>query len=77
MTETTKDYNLSYQHLTVNGVKKLRAVLHTKEFGPVASQAIFAREKGVDEQLLNSLADELIDAYEERLVNRPVVVPVS
>lgn len=71
----TKDYNLSYQHVSDKLTKKnqLRVVLQTSEFGPMPSKLVDATEdKEINDGLLNSLADDMIDAYEKKLVEKRV-----
>lgn len=71
-----KDYNLLYQRVTNDeGRPQLRVVLQTSEFGPMTSEVINAvADETLNEQLLGTLADDVIDEYERRLSRRPVVV---
>jgi len=71
-----KDYNLLYQRVNIDGGKpQLRVVLQTAEFGPMESRIIDAvADEALNEQLLGTLADDVIDEYELRLSRRPVVV---
>ena len=75
MTPPHKDYQLTYQECAVKGKRFLRAILHTHEFGDMESRAVDAvDDHNVRQQLLNTLADDVIDEYERRLSQRPIVV---
>ena len=66
----TKDYLLNYLHLTENGKQKLAAEMKTEEFGLMRSRMLDAtKDSKMNQTLLNSLADEVIDDYEQRLEN--------
>lgn len=60
---------------TPEGVKKLRVVMNTKEFGPMISKALNqVEDQEINRQLLNTLGEDLIVEYERRLSQRPTVV---
>lgn len=64
-----KEYTVAYQRVLVDGkIPKLRAILTTSEFGPFESALIDAvADESVNRQLLDSLADDVINQYETKL----------
>lgn len=70
--ETTKDYLLNYLRLNDNGLKKLAVEMKTEEFGLMRSRMLNSTEsEKMNQMLLNSLADEVIDDYEMKKENNP------
>jgi len=70
-----KEYAQVNEWVMDKGVKKLRVSMKTKEFGIMRSRLLKqVDDDAINEQLLNSLGEELIDEYEARLADRPVVV---
>ena len=70
-----KDYDLLFQQINQDGVEKLRVVLPTEEFGQMVSNSVLAvKDQRINKQLFETLADDVIDAYEKRLRDRPVSV---
>lgn len=70
-----KEYLQTNERLTVDGAKKLRVVMNTKEFGLMYSQTIDqVEDETINEHLLNTLGEDLITEYERRLSQRPTVV---
>lgn len=70
-----KEYLQTNERLTVDGEKKLRVVMNTKEFGLMYSQTIDqVEDETINEHLLNTLGEDLITEYEQRLSQRPTVV---
>lgn len=70
-----KEYPQTNQRLTIDGVKKLRVIMPTREFGLMESQIINqVEDEAINEQLLNTLGEDLITEYERRISQRPTVV---
>lgn len=70
-----KEYPQTNQRLTIDGTKKLRVVMPTREFGLMESQILDqVEDEAINEQLLNTLGEDLITEYERRISQRPTVV---
>lgn len=69
---STRDYLLTYLNLKENNKDKLQVSMDTEEFGKMYSKRIDAvKDKKINQKLMDSLADELIDKYEKQLEERP------
>ena len=70
-----KDYVQTNQKFTIDGQKKLRVSMDTREFGLLVSRTLpMVADDSINEHLLNSLGEELIDDYEQRLTRKRNVV---
>lgn len=66
--EQFKDYNIVYQRIMVNNKPMLRVMMVTKDFGKLFSACVnITDNEDLNEKLLGTLADDLIDEYEDRL----------
>lgn len=65
----TKDYQCKDTMSEIGGKQFLTVQLETKEFGKLESRMVarVINEKTADSIIWNSLADEIIDEYEDRL----------
>jgi len=71
MSEQFKDYKMIYSIYEVDGINMNVVFMGTPEFGRLRSRYLKAVEDdNINQQLLDSLADELIDEYEDRLKKR-------
>lgn len=70
-----KEYTQTNEWLEVDGVKKLRVSMETKEFGVMYSPVVDqVKDSNINHQLLNTLGEDLITEYERNLSQRPTVV---
>lgn len=71
----SKDYVQTDEYLTVDGVKKLRVKMDTREFGMMYSRLLDqVEDNSINQHLLNTLGEDLIQEYEQRISQRPTVV---
>lgn len=69
-----KEYLQTNERLTVDGVKKLRVVMNTPEFGVMVSKTIDqVADEAINERLLLTLGDDLINEYERRLLPKKLI----